>query len=334
MTATTSAVGATASGVSALMLAAAQLPAVLARDVWNTSVLESGPGHYVTGVTNGMFGARNAGRGTGEEMTVRIRRRPVTLDRPSLAAAFPEASSRLVVFLHGLVETERSWFRGAGPDADFGARLAGDLGTSAVYVRYNSGRHVSENGSDLVTLLTRLTAAWPVPVKDIVLIGHSMGGLVVRSALHQAQERRVSWLSRVTRLVCLGTPHNGAPLERRVAQLAGLLGKSFLTTPLARLLATRSDGIQDLAHGHVADARQAIGRLPDTGSGVRRLFVSATLSHTEGSTWGRLIGDLLVSPVTAADLTEDADTVWLGGLNHFALLHDQAVYETLSGWLR
>jgi pimeloyl-ACP methyl ester carboxylesterase len=338
----TSALSEMASAWAVLALATSQLPGMLARDYWATSVLESAPGHYATGLAHGMFGTRfpTPGRGSCDEMTVRSERRPVRLDQRSLAQAFPEATGSLVIFLHGLVETERCWFRGAGRAVDFGARLANDLGTTSVYVRYNSGRHVSENGDDLVALLSRLVAAWPVPVTDIVVIGHSMGGLVARSALYQAEELDAPWYSRVTRLVCLGTPHKGAPLERRTAQLVSLLGKSPLTSPFSHLLTARSDGIQDLAHGYVHRAQWAAGAgaewrpKPGSGVGVRRLFVSATLSRSEGSTWGRFIGDLLVTPVAAGDLTEEADIVWLGGLNHFSLLHDTAVYETLLGWLR
>ncbi|MEU5260680.1 alpha/beta fold hydrolase [Amycolatopsis sp. NPDC021455] len=297
--------------------------------------LESPPAHCATGIAHGMFGAHlpTAKRATTAEMTVRSARRPVGLDHRSLSTAFPDATGRLVVFLHGLVETERCWFRGR----NFGTRLAEDLGTSAVYVRYNSGRHVSDNGGDLVTLLTRLVASWPVPITDIVLIGHSMGGLVARSALDQAHERNAPWLPLASRLVCLGTPHTGAPLERRVAQLAELLSKSSLTAPLARLLAIRSDGIQDLAHGYIHRTQWDTGAnspwRPEGGAGIRRLFVSATLSRTEGSTWGRLVGDLLVSPITDDDLPEAADIAWLGGLHHFSLLHDDAVYQTLLEWL-
>ena len=148
------------------------------------------------------------------------------------------------------------------------------------------------------------------------------------------------WLRRVTRLVCLGTPHSGAPLERRVAQLVGLLGTSRLAAPLTSLLALRSDGIQDLAHGLVhhrqwADGPGVDGKpKPVSPPGIRRLFLSATLSRTEGSIAGRLIGDLLVTPVAAGDLTEEADIAWLGGLNHFALLYNDVVYTTLLDWLR
>ncbi|WP_158255774.1 alpha/beta fold hydrolase [Amycolatopsis sp. BJA-103] len=328
-------------GTAALALATSRLPLVLTRDYWASSVLESATGHHLVGVADGLFGRGTSTleRGARQGMTVRVGRRPVGLDERSLAAAFPRATGRVVVFLHGLVETELGWFRGSAPEGDFGARLAGDFGSSPVYVRYNSGRHVSESGAELVALLSRLVAAWPVPVADIVLIGHSMGGLVARSALYQAQERNVSWLSVVTRLVCLGTPHSGAPLERRVAQLTALFGKTTLTAPLTKLFALRSNGIQDLAHGYVhrrqwaTEPHLSSRADPSPSPGIRRLFVSATLSRREGSTWGRLIGDLLVTPVLSEELTEDAEIVWLGGLNHFALLRDDLVYTTLLEWL-
>ncbi|WP_328648925.1 GPI inositol-deacylase [Amycolatopsis sp. NBC_00348] len=324
----------TASALHALL---GRVPARLAWRYWAGSVLESSAGHYVTGVAHGVFGASLPAPGR-DAMTVRAERRAVEVEHRALAAAFPDATGSVVVFLHGLVETERGWFRGATPGADFGTRLAADVGSTPVYLRYNSGRHVWENGRELVALLSRLVAAWPVPVTDIVLIGHSMGGLVARSALYQAQEQGSPWLPRVTRLVCLGTPHRGAPLERHVARLVGVLGRSAAAAPLARVLALRSDGIQDLAYGHVHHAQAEAGATwrpePGSGAGIRRLFVSATLSRTQDSTWGRLFGDLLVTPVGSDDLTEDADVVWLGGLNHFALLHENVVYEALLGWLR
>ncbi|WP_409494591.1 esterase/lipase family protein [Amycolatopsis sp. cmx-11-12] len=338
----TSALRELVSGWAALAQATSQLPTLLTRDYWSNSVLESVGGHHFVGIAQGMFGPRKStnDRRVDGGMTVRAERRPVGLDPRSLAAAFPEAAGSLVVLLHGLVETEQGWFRGSKPGGDFGARLADDLGSTPVYVRYNSGRHVSENGDELVALLSRLVAAWPVPVTEVVLIGHSMGGLVARSALYRAQEQDVPWLSLVTRLVCLGTPHAGAPLERRVAQLTTLLGKTPLTTPLTKLFALRSDGIQDLAHGYV-HRRQWAGdpelpgeAEPFPSNGIRRLFLSATVSRREGSVWGRLIGDLLVTPVAADELIEDAEVVWLGGLNHFALLRDAVVYQTLLAWLR
>jgi pimeloyl-ACP methyl ester carboxylesterase len=303
------------------------------------SVGESATVHRAVGVVHGAVSAHSGSTA----MTVRVDQRRVGLDRRSLAAAFPSASGRVVVFLHGLVETDRSWFHQPDPDrartgTDFGSRLAEDLSCSPVYVRYNTGRHVSDSGRELVGLLSELVAAWPVPITEIVLIGHSMGGLVARSATHQAGEHGAPWLPMVSRLVCLGSPHTGAPLERATVLAAGMLGRIAVLAPVVRLMALRSDGIKDLAKGYLHEGQWAgggVGQPVDTvvPASVRQLFVAATLSRSEGSLWGRLFGDLMVTPASAADRTQTADLEWLGGLHHFDLLHHDAVYDAILRWL-
>src|SRR5205085_6432301 len=130
---------------------------------------------------------------------------------------FPGARPRIVVFLHGLMETELSWRFGARESgATYGSRLERDMNVTAVYVRYNSGRHVSHNGASLDELLEQLVEAWPVEVADIALVGHSMGGLIARSACHQAAEEHRRWVRGVHHIVSIGTPHMGAPLEQIV----------------------------------------------------------------------------------------------------------------------
>jgi pimeloyl-ACP methyl ester carboxylesterase len=305
------------------------------------SLAESGPVQRVAGVANGAFGENAASRGGAvpAAMTVRIDHRQVGLDRGSLRAAYPSASERVVVFLHGLIETERSWFHRsrsgtARTGTDFGRRLSEDLPCTPVYVRYNTGRRIADNGRELVGLLEDLVAGWPVPVTEIVLIGHSMGGLGVRSAAYQARGR--PWSSKVRRLVCLGTPHTGAPLERGVVRMAGLVGRFATMAPLVRLLALRSDGIKDLARGSLLDEGQANTRPTGTTppSGIRQFFVAATLSRSEGSLLARTVGDLLVAPSSAADRMQAADFAWLGGLHHFDLLSHDTVYNALLNWLR
>jgi pimeloyl-ACP methyl ester carboxylesterase len=302
--------------------------------------LGSGAVQRAIGVVNGAFGGHGRSRGGAmpAAMTVRLDHRRVGLDRDLVAKAYPTPSERIVVFLHGLVETERSWFYRT--DDDFGSRLADDLPCSPVFVRYNTGRHISDNGRLLVDLLDQLVGSWPVPVTEIVLIGHSMGGLVARSAVHQANAQTLPWRSKVTRLVCLGSPHTGAPLERGAVKAAALLDRFAVLAPLVRLLALRSDGIKDLARGSLHNNRRAEdgteGQPVDTTvpADVRQLFVTATLSRSEGSLWGRLVGDLLVTPASAGDRAQTADFEWLGGLHHFDLLRHDAVYDAMLGWLR
>ncbi|WNV87823.1 alpha/beta fold hydrolase [Umezawaea sp. Da 62-37] len=309
------------------------------------ALVKSEIGQRVVGFANGAFGERAAPRGDTlpAAMSVRLDHRRLRLDRASLAAAYPSAKGCLVVLLHGLVDTERSWFRTDGfgrgrSGADIGSKLATALSCTPVYVRYNSGRHVSDNGRELADLLDTLVDRWPVEVTDVVLIGHSMGGLVARSAVHQAHARASRWSPLVTRLVCLGTPHAGAPLERVVARTAALLGRIRPAAPLSWLLGLRSDGIQDLAEGYLHEhqwaeqsgVEQVETTLPD---GVRQLYVSATLSRSRDSVLGRVVGDLMVEPASAADPGQNAELRWLGGLTHFDLLRHDTAHQTLIDWL-
>jgi len=298
------------------------------------------------GIANGAWGGPVDSRGGAVPagMSVRVDHRRVRLDRASLATTFSTPSSRLVVFLHGLMETERAWFHGDQPGqapsgTDFGSRLAEDLACTPVYVRYNTGRHVSDNGRALVDLLSQLIEEWPTTVAEVVLVGHSMGGLVARSAVHHAGCEQSPWLSRVAGLLCLGTPHTGAPLGRAAARTAALLKGFILTAPLSALLGLRSDGIKDLAYGYLReDERSGDDTEPIRTAGTearhpRQCFVVATLARSEGSAWARLAGDLFVGPTSAGDPSQNADIRWLGGLHHLDLLRHDTVYITMLRWL-
>ena len=144
-------------------------------------------------------------------MAVRRDRADVAPRRDALEVAFPEATSKVAVFVHGLGETEESWRlhadrHGCGTESTYGSRLAQDLGYTPVYLRYNTGLHISENGRHLTALLDDVVAAWPAPVAELILVGHSMGGLVARSACHYAQQRSHSWVSTLRHVFYLGSP--------------------------------------------------------------------------------------------------------------------------------
>jgi pimeloyl-ACP methyl ester carboxylesterase len=275
----------------------------------------------------------------------------VAPERDALVAAFPSATPRLVVFLHGLMETERSWRLGAGEHGEtYGSRLARDLGCTPVDVRYNSGRHISENGRSLADLLESVVAVWPVEVDEIALVGHSMGGLVARSACHVAATEDAAWVRRVRHVVSLGSPHFGAPLEEAVHLAAVGLHRLPETRPMANFLRRRSAGIRDLRNGSLVDADWQ-GRDPDALRAAAcaevpllphatHCFVAATITRDAHHPLGRLLGDALVLPPSAAGRSKsrrlgfrDEDGVHLGGAHHLALLRHPAVYARLRGWL-
>ena len=292
-------------------------------------------------------------------MTVRVEGRVVRPETAGLRAAFPGATGRLAVFLHGLTETEDSWGYGAqkhhGDRAvTYGTRLREDLGMTAVYLRYNTGLHISDNGRALGDLLDALVSAWPVPVQDVVLVGHSMGGLVARSALHQAGGGTADargWTALVRDTVTLGSPHLGAPLERGVHRLAAQLARLPETRPLARVLTLRSVGIKDLRRGTLVEAdwtgRDLDALIPGRHThvplhdGARHFVVLATLSRNPEGRAADLLGDLLVPPRSATGDTGDDDRLAfppdhvhrIGGLHHFDLLDHPVVYERIRGWL-
>jgi len=290
-------------------------------------------GATVLAVLNGLRGdvLEAEGSDLAEPMCVRVG------GRPCAPADVPGAGPRVVVFLHGLFETEYAWGRNS-----YGARLQRDLGVMPVYVRFNTGRHISENGAALAALLDQVVRDWPVEVERVTLIGHSMGGLVARSAGHHGG----AWTRHVRHVISLGTPHTGAPLEQAVHAMSAALQLTPETRPFARFLRRRSAGIRDLRRGSLVDAdwrdqdpdalrAKALTEVPLL-DGVTHCFVSATITRDARHPLGRLLGDMLVLTPSAAGRRigfADEDGLALGGTHHLALLNHPAVARQLREWI-
>ena len=300
---------------------------------------------------NGVLGDHLAATGNplALPMTLRTGGRDLDPTPAALARAFGTAHGRLVVLVHGLCRNDRHWLRCGH---DHGAALARDLGVVPIYVRYNSGLHVSENGRALADLLEALCAAWPAPLEELALVAHSMGGLVARSACHYGRLERQAWVGALRRIVFLGTPHHGAPLERGGHGLETLIGAVPYAAALARLGRLRSAGITDLRHGNLLDedwrghdrfAPAPVRRRPvSLPAGVECHALAATQSARGGRLRDRLLGDGLV-PVASA-LGEHADPEFdlrlpesrrflLRGASHLDLLSSREVYEQLRARL-
>jgi pimeloyl-ACP methyl ester carboxylesterase len=315
-------------------------------------------GNFGIALLSGLIGDRleRDGSELHQPASARIHGERIGLDRSSLRAAFPQATPRLAVFTHGLTGDEYCWSWGenpvTNPDAadPYGSRLASELDYTPVYLRYNSGLHISENGRTVAALLKELVELWPVEVQQIALVGHSMGGLVVRSAAHQADEQDHEWVRRVRQIVSLGTPHMGAPLEQAAHRAALALHKLPETRMLGSFLKKRSAGIRDLRHGSLVDedwrgrdpealravACREVPLLP----GATHYFVSATVTRDPDHPLGRLLGDILVLKPSASGRSKtrripfrDEHGHHVGGTHHLALLNHPEVYERMRGWL-
>jgi pimeloyl-ACP methyl ester carboxylesterase len=299
-------------------------------------------------VVNGLIGDHLSESGNPLALAMQLRHRgePLALAPHALCRALPHASSKLLVLIHGLCMTDRQWTRRGH---DHGAALARDLGYTPIYALYNTGLHISINGRALAAQLEELAAGWPVPLDEIVVIGHSMGGLVASSACYAGDDAGHGWRSRLRSLITLGSPHHGAPLERGGHGIDRALGISPYVAPFRRLGRIRSAGITDLRFGNVLDEHwRGHDRFAHRGdprrslalpAGVACYAIAGTLANAAAE---RLPGDGLV-PVASALGVHPDPALTLGfpeahcrialGTAHRDLLAAPSVHDTLRTWL-
>lgn len=306
----------------------------------------------VLAALNGVLGDHLAASKNPLTIPMRLRRdgQPLELTREALAAAIPRPSGKILLLAHGLCLNDLQWRR---KGHDHGASLAADAGFTPVYLHYNTGLHISTNGRAFAALIETLLRVWPVPVDELVLLGHSLGGLVARSACHYGQVAGHDWTRHLRKIVFLATPHHGSPLERGGNWIDAGLGASPYTAALARLGKIRSAGITDLRHGNLLDEdweqRDRFARskgqqpaavpLPD---GVQCYAVGASIPRETSGLKKHIVGDGLVLLPSALgqhadpgrDLAFPESRRWIGyGMNHFDLLERRDVYERVYRWL-
>jgi pimeloyl-ACP methyl ester carboxylesterase len=300
---------------------------------------------------NGVYGDRLAESGNPLAIAMRFRcaGRALPRDRVGLAAALPEAGGRIAVLVHGLCKADWDWTRHRH---DHGAELAARLGFTPVYLFYNSGQHVSVNGRAFAAELEELVAQWPVPVEELAIVGHSMGGLVARSACHYGEQAGHDWLRLLRKMVFLGVPHHGAPLERIGVRVDAALAKIPYAAAFGRIGKIRSAGITDLRYGAVLDedwrdrdrfALDGDGRRPvPLPEGVACFAIAATTAAEAKGAMDNWLGDGLVPVPSALGEHDDSargldfqpERKWIGtGMNHFDLLSRRDVCDRIVDWL-
>ncbi len=281
------------------------------------------------------------------EMELRTSEGRLDLTREELAKALPDASNRVVIMLHGSAMDEVWTTRHGHNHAE---RLGEELGITPVFLRYNTGLHISSNGRAFSEMLEVMVEAWPVPVESVVLLGFSMGGLVARSAVCVAKEENLQWVALLKAMVFMGTPHHGAPLERYGNLLESMMGLSRYSSPLKKVARLRSAGITDLRYGSILDAdwqgrdrfawsRDLRGacKLPDVACFAVAGTTSADLRAAS------LASDGMVPVVSALGVHERAEydleipderRMVAARTRHLDLLGSHEVYEQILEWVR
>ncbi|MBN8222148.1 MAG: alpha/beta fold hydrolase [Spirochaetes bacterium] len=263
-------------------------------------------------------------------------------DEKTLDLAAPLGAKHAVVFIHGSSDTEHGW-QPKAPGQNFGAQLATDFSVAPLYLRYNSGLAVSENGEKLSALLEDFAAAQK-PLRRLTLIAHSMGGLIAHSAIYHARAQQRAWLKKLTQVFLLGTPHTGAPLAQIAEKGEQIL--QFIPNPVtliaASVIGLRSRGLKDLSKGQIG--------LPAEGSvlqqGVKYVFIAGGMQKKPTGLLNRLMGDGMVRSQSAVQ-GQKPDARWynrlfalvkkspdirvenLPGTNHLALRTSAEVYRVI-----
>ncbi len=295
------------------------------------------PGRFASGLhsaLNGAFGDHLAASNNllAIHMAIQVNGAAVPLHTDALRRAFPEAGQRLCVFIHGLGCDEHSWDSGEGPaesTSHFGRQLQDELAYTPIYLRYNSGLPIAENSTRLAVLLEDLLATWPQPVRELVIIGHSMGGLIALGACDQATASGMPWPQSTRMLICLGSPHLGSPVERLGQLATSALNLTKITVPLGKIAEARSQGVKDLRHGPGAP------QTPSEPHSIAFRFLGASLAENVDHPLGKFLGDGLV-PLSSAithQIEGDVQSAALGKLGHMGLLNDPRVYRQIREWL-
>jgi pimeloyl-ACP methyl ester carboxylesterase len=310
-----------------------------------------GAGRAIQATANAIWGDELASRSSALATTVELRSPNgdrVPVDVASLGRTYPQIGSDLVLLIHGWNETEAAW----GRDADSSrpnlmSAVAGPNRTHLL-VRYNTGLSVGASGAALAELIDTVTAGWPTAVENIHIVGHSMGGLVARSAVGRAVDLGMDWVGSLRNLVTLGTPHLGSPIEKGLALATRALQIAPESRPIGDFLDLRSRGIKDLRFGGVVNHDWIEHKWvrppapPDDNGGlpeaVAQHFATGVITKDPAHPLGVIFGDLVVRPgsgtgqgrnrsVSATNLRV------FGGQRHTDILHDPEVHRQVREWL-
>ena len=279
--------------------------------------------------------------------------KPLLLTKTALAKMNLPQTGKISILTHGNCASQTSWGFKGNPSKNYGLLLQKDAGFTPFFVRYNSGLHISTNGKRFSDLLEKLVRFYPVEVTDIVLIGHSMGGLIYRSACHYGEKEKKKWVKLTKKIFYLGSPHLGTHFEKFGKLTTTILSQipNLTTKVLAKLIDLRSDGIKDMRHGYITDDdwqhdhAEKLFYLHQNKTplfqGADHYLICSTLAKKANSKMGRFFGDGLVHPGsgTGQGLFSGSNIPFLkhhckifSGLSHHNLQKSPRVYRQILAW--
>ena len=283
------------------------------------------------------------------DMSFRNRGNTIGLNKKSISTAYSTVTNKILLMIHGSCMDDQQWTQNKH---NHGAALAKELNKTPVFLHYNSGRHVSSNGQELDALLAKLVKEWPVPVKEIIILAHSMGGLVTRSAVHYGQLQKSAWSKKLKKIIFIGTPHHGASLEKAGNYVEVILKTIPYAKPFARLAKIRGAGVTDLRYGNLLDEDwQNIDQHAIKGDNRTHVplpeyidcyAIAGVVAKESASKAKKVFGDNLVSVKsalgqhrkTAKNLNvKKENTFIVYETNHAGLLGSPVVYAQLKEWL-
>lgn len=303
-------------------------------------------------VLNGVIGdhLQQASNPLEIQMQLKYQSKELKLDGTILTQTCNSVSNKVIIMVHGACMNDTQWTR---KDHNHGDKLGQELDGTTLYLKYNSGRHISSNGQDFNATLEMLVQNWPAPIDELVIVGHSMGGLVARSAIYYAQQQGKSWVSSLKKVIFLGSPHHGAALERIGSYIDLILDTIPYTKPFGRLTKIRSSGVTDLRYGNLIDEdwQSANDRFEMLGdqrtciplpNDVECYSIAAVLGDGASNITARTLGDGLVDLRSALGQHrieskhlkfKNENTFIVEQCSHNGLLSNLQVYDKIKEWL-
>jgi len=282
-------------------------------------------------------------------MQFRHQAKPVPINSKNITNTYPTINGKILVMVHGSCLNDIQWTR---KEHNHGTALAKELNKTAIFLNYNSGRHISTNGQEFNELLEDLILHWPVPVEELVILAHSMGGLVSRSALYYGQQEQKSWTKQLKKIIFLGTPHHGAPMEKAGNYLDVILESVPYVKPFARLGKIRSAGVTDLRYGNLLDEDwQKTDRFKMQGDQRQNILlpekvvcysIAGIAGKATASKATQLLGDKMVGVKSALGQHKDPSknlnfkkkNTWIAyETNHTELLSNPKIYSKIKSWM-